>query len=376
MSLISAENSLAVFACIAALAWIGLLAERTAWGRLLTGLVWTGGLAILLANVGVIPQRAEAYDFIKAYLVPMAIPLFLFRVNLREIFRETGKTLIAFVIGAAATVLGTLIGLFLIDLGDLRSELAGVFVATYTGGSMNFAATAQALQLDDDAMLSAALAADSIVGKSYLMILALLPALAIVRRLYGQGDDSLHVAVADSNASAMGEVDAYRLISGLALSVVICATGYWAAGLAGIPQFGILFVTLFALIPGTAFPAYTKKLNGSFEMGTIFAYLFFAAVAAGADVSALIEIAPTILFFAIIIVIVHALIIFPAGRAMGLSLAEVITASNACILGPTTAAALAAARGWRGLVTPGLLAGVFGYAVGTFLGVMMANLVA
>ena len=115
-------------------------------------------------------------------------------------------------------------------------------------------------------------------------------------------------------------------------------------------------------------------------MGMIFAYLSFAAVAAGADLSTLIEIAPTISFFAIIIVIVHALVhalvIFPVGRATGPSPAEVTIVSNACVLGPTTAAALAAARGWRGLVTPGLLAGVFGYAVGTFPGVMMANLVA
>lgn len=375
MSLISADNDFAVFACVAGLAWFGLLAERTAWGRLLTGLVWTGGLAILLSNVGIMPRQADAYEFVKSYLVPMAIPLFLFRVNLKEIFRETGRTLIAFIVGAAGTVLGATVGLTMVELGALEAELTGVFVATYTGGSMNFAATAQALELNDGAMLSAALAADSIVGKSYLMILALLPSLAIARRLYGTARNERHDSGDDPISGGPDEMDIHRLISAVALSVIVCGAGFGLADLLGVPQYGILFVTLLALIPGTAFPRASMTLRGSFEIGVIFAYLFFAAVAAGADVSILFEIAPSVMIFAMIIVIIHACIVFPAGRLLGLSLPEVITASNACVLGPTTAAALAAARGWSALVTPGLMAGVFGYAVGTFLGVIMAKLV-
>jgi len=49
-------------------------------------------------------------------------------------------------------------------------------------------------------------------------------------------------------------------------------------------------------------------------------------------------------------------------------------ASNACILGPAPAAALAASKGWKALVTPGILVGVFGYAIATFLGVAVTTL--
>jgi uncharacterized membrane protein len=59
---------------------------------------------------------------------------------------------------------------------------------------------------------------------------------------------------------------------------------------------------------------------------------------------------------------------------MKLDLAEVMIASNACILGPATAAALAASKGWRPLVTPGILVGLFGYAIATFIGVALTNL--
>jgi len=57
-----------------------------------------------------------------------------------------------------------------------------------------------------------------------------------------------------------------------------------------------------------------------------------------------------------------------------LDLAEVMLASHACILGPPTAAALAASKGWRALVTPDILVGMFGYAIGTFIGIGLAAL--
>ena len=43
-------------------------------------------------------------------------------------------------------------------------------------------------------------------------------------------------------------------------------------------------------------------------------------------------------------------------------------------LGATTAPALAATRGWNSLVTPGVLVGVLGYALGTFIGTVIFKL--
>jgi uncharacterized membrane protein len=68
---------------------------------------------------------------------------------------------------------------------------------------------------------------------------------------------------------------------------------------------------------------------------------------------------------------VHALVVFGLGYVFRLSLPELITASNAAILGATTAPALAATKGWNNLVTPGVLVGVLGYALGTFIGTLL-----
>jgi uncharacterized membrane protein len=68
-------------------------------------------------------------------------------------------------------------------------------------------------------------------------------------------------------------------------------------------------------------------------------------------------------------VVVHLCLLVVIGTLMKLDLAEVLIASNACILGPAPAAALAASKGWQPLVAPGILVGMFGYAIATFIGV-------
>ena len=108
--------------------------------------------------------------------------------------------------------------------------------------------------------------------------------------------------------------------------------------------------------------------HGGFELGVSLAFVFFAAIAAGANVVAMVQIAPLLVVLVVILLSIHLVVLLGAGRLFGLTLPELVTASNAAILGATTAPALAAARGWHDLVTPGVLVGVLGYALGTFAG--------
>ena len=93
----------------------------------------------------------------------------------------------------------------------------------------------------------------------------------------------------------------------------------------------------------------------------------------GANVELVLGAALPILLFIVVMVSVHIVLIVLTGYFLKLDLAEVMIASNACILGPAPAAALAASRGWQSLVAPGILVGIFGYAVATFVGVSLAK---
>ena len=46
---------------------------------------------------------------------------------------------------------------------------------------------------------------------------------------------------------------------------------------------------------------------------------------------------------------------------------------NATLGGPASAAAMAASKGWDKLVLPGILVGIWGYIIGTAIGIAMTN---
>ena len=100
-------------------------------------------------------------------------------------------------------------------------------------------------------------------------------------------------------------------------------------------------------------------------------YVFFVVYAAAANLSVLLGAAAMMLTYAFVVILVQFVVLGGRGapKSSASATPEILIASNACVLGQPTAAALAAGRGWHGLVTPGILTGVFGYVVGNFLGV-------
>ena len=64
MSLIPADNNLAVMAALFVIASLGFVLEKTRYGALVTGAVWAIFIAILASNLKIIPHSAPAYDFV------------------------------------------------------------------------------------------------------------------------------------------------------------------------------------------------------------------------------------------------------------------------------------------------------------------------
>ena len=382
MTLIPADNHFALMAALFVIAGASFLAERTRIGSHLTGAVIAILAAIAAANLKVIPHSAPAFDFVFSYFVPVLIPLFLFRANLRHMIFETTRMTVAFLVASVGTIVGVLIAVALLDLSALapaaetdpalrEAGIAGLFASTYIGGSVNYAALGEITGLRTDAsFFSAATATDNLFSAVFLSVLALLPGWQWLARRFSQHEHG----EAPSAIKSDNGITATSLTLALAAAISFVAIGDAITAAAGMPSLRYAIITVLVLIAATAFPEWMAKLRGGFELGVGLAFVFFAAIAAGADLVAMIQIAPLLVLLVIILLSIHLIVLLAAGRLFRLTLPELVTASNAAVLGATTAPALAAARGWHDLVTPGVLVGVLGYALGTFAGTALFHL--
>jgi uncharacterized membrane protein len=364
------------------IAGAAFLAEKTRVGSHLTGAVIAILSAIAAANMGLVPHSAPAYDFVFSYFVPILIPLFLFKADLRHMFFETTRMTMAFLIAALGTIAGVIAAAGLLDLGSLASAadldpalreaaIAGLFTSTYIGGSVNYAALGEITGLARDAsFFSAATATDNLFSAVFLGIIAVLPGWNWLARRFAGHDHGEERTVEPSPE----RINAASLTLAMASAISFVAIGDFVTAAIGAPSLRYAIITALVLIVATAFPRLMARLQGGFELGVGLAFVFFAAIAAGADIVAMVRIAPLLIALVLILLSIHLTVLLSLGKLFRLTLPELVTASNAAILGATTAPALAAAKGWHDLVTPGVLVGVFGYALGTFAGTAIFHL--
>lgn len=379
MPLIDADQTFALSAVIMLIVAFSLWAERTSWGQKLGGPLLLLAIAMAASNLGLIPYSAPVYGTIAGVLVPMAIPLLLLRADFRTIFSESGPMLVAFMVATAVTVAGAFAGAALIDMGPLEAEIAGTVASSYIGGSLNFVATAEAVGIKDSAIYVAGLSADAVGAVFFLVMLMLMPAIRFVRRalpskFIGADSQELQEMQAAAEPKVAAPFNLAHVANGLAISLAVCALSLLVSGLLNMDSLFILVVTAISLLVANFGKRLLMHVSSEFEVGTLFMYIFFVAIGAGANIADVLGSALPILLFIIVMVLVHLCLLVIVGKWMKLDLAEVMIASNACILGPAPAAALAASKGWQPLVAPGILVGLFGYAIATFIGVALTTI--
>ncbi len=378
-SLIHPDQTFALWAILFSAATIGIWGEKTIWGAKISGAVITMLVGFLLSNLRIIPLDAPTYSIVWSFLVPFSIPLLLFKANLARIIQESGSMLVAYLIGSIGTLLGTILAYYLLRGGEFSKELAGVFCATYIGGSVNFFSTAKTLQLDLDSgdLLAAATAADNLVMTVFFLILFTLPSIKIIQRAFSTQDSFQNSQTNEPNSSLQSDnKTAFSLLQvsqALTISGIICATGVGIAVLLGFPKAGILVSTILIVGLATGFPQYLGQLTVAEQIGTLLMQIFFAVIGASANIWQVIQVSPLLFVFAALILTVHLFVLLLGGKLLGIDLAELLIASNANIGGPTTAAAMASSKQWDKLVTPAILCGTLGYAIATFIGVALAN---
>lgn len=280
MSIISEQNVLALGAILFGLAWLGFWIDTTALGKKTSGVVWVIAAAMVLSNFKVIPFSSPSFDFVGGTLVPLAIPLLLFKADLRKIFRESGPVMLTFAIASAATVAGAVIGYYLFDLGEIGPKVAGVYSGAWIGGAVNFIAVSQAVEMTP-AEFSVSIGASSMVSNIALLLLVAIPSVAWITRQLPEHVGSSAGSEGDESHETTTVFKLTHVTGAIALSFAICAVASALSNWLSMSQYNILFITVLTLLVANLMPKTLHTLEGDFDLGMLFMYIFLPRLGPG-----------------------------------------------------------------------------------------------
>lgn len=399
MSLIKSTDTWALWGVLVVWASVSIyLEQRYTWASKISGAIIALLGTLILANLRIIPTESPVYDAVWTYIVPLAVPLLLFKADLRKIVKQSGRTFLAFNISALGTVIGAFTASILLAKFIPNAANAGAMMTgSYIGGGVNFVAMASAFKSPKNT-INSLIVADNLNMAVYFMVLIMIPTLNFFKKHYKHPyEDKIANELkskeksgdieGNTKAAAYWEKKEISLLDiaeaiGTTFAIVVISVEFCKfINASSAPKmvkaiFGqeYLIITTFTMILATAFPKFIGEINGAQEIGTFLIYIFFVVIGAPANLKVILQNCPMLFVFCALIVIINMLVTFALGKPLHLSVEELCVASDANIGGPTTAAAMAISKGWDDLVLPALLVGVWGYVIGNYLGLFTGNI--
>jgi uncharacterized membrane protein len=393
MTLFSPEDTWPLFALMMAGTALAIwMEQRFRWGAKISGPVIALLIAMVLSNAHVMPAEAPAYDFVGAWLVPIALPLLLFRADFRQIARATGRLMISLHIA----VVGSLIGAIIAGAAFKRflpesAKAAGIMAASYIGGMVNFIAVKESTQASGS-LTTSLIVADNLVMAGFFIIILWIAGSPFFLKRYRhphteeansagasaagahwerKGISLLDVAVCLSVATSVVAV-AMLAKKGLEAAWPAISNAHWIAStLRTMCTNRFVLITAASLATATIFSRFLSRVNGADELGSFMLYLFLFGVGLPADLGAVLKGGPILFVFCLIIAVSNLGACLLFGWLLRQPIEELMIGVNATLGGPPTAAAMAISKNWSRLVLPGLLAGLWGYTIGTPLGLFV-----
>nr|MBQ5603993.1 DUF819 family protein [Bacteroidales bacterium] len=342
-------------------------------------------IGFIIGNLPFINEGTMAMkDTITSVMIPLAIPMLLFACSFDfSILKGSAKVLI---LGLIAAIIAVVSGYFIFGIhiheGD---KVAALLMGCETGGTINMASLQQMLGVSNETYVLLN-TYDMIVCFIYLIFLMSF-GIKFSRKIMpfdkSKIDINTSIKVEDeSTHNPYSDFFSKKWLNQLwkiMIAVVVCVVLAFLLTKAFpkgwfMPVF-ILGITTFAIIASFFKPI--KKLDKSYDTGMYLIYIFSITVASMADLRN-IHLAEelNVLGFLFFIIFGSLFLLWILGAIFKVDADLTVVASVALVNSPPFVPMIVSAQKNKSMLIPGITIGLVGFAVGNYLGFMIAQLLA
>ena len=365
-----------------------LIFNNFKWAKSIGTVIMAYAVGIIAALIGFLPTGAEpgaeALESMQKTLmnvaVPLAIPLMLFNSDFKLWTKSLPKTMAVLLGGLVSILIAVVSGYFIFRNTGIEqfNRVAAMMTGIYTGGTMNFSALGNMLEVDPS-IITLTLTFEEIatfpfivfiVAGGYKFFRKLLP--AKTENNAAQTEETFETESFENYKGMLQPKTFGRMMLGFLLSLGMLAIG---AGLSLLithklnELIVILTITTLAII--ASFSPKVRALPKTFELGMFFILIFSVVVASKFDIHAIkgsLQILWFILFVMLTSIVLH-LIICKIFKVEG----DLFTVGHISLLcSPPFVPPIVEALGNRKVLLSGIVIGLAGYAAGNYLGVLIA----
>ena len=365
-------------------------------------------VGIILALCGFVPAgdapdattMKSIQSWIQNIAVPLAIPLMLFNCDFKLWTKSLPKTIAALLGGVLSIIIAVVSAFFIFRNSGVENlpNVAGMMTGIYTGGTMNFFALGTALNVDPTT-ITLSYTFEMLVTFPFIMFLVA-GGYKFFRWVLPFGDKSTTVETTEIKAFEENGIENYggmfkrkvfsKMMIGMLLSILLLAIG---AGLSflitgainqsrasqGLPEVArlnelIIILTITTLSIAASFYKPIRELPKTFELGMFFILIFSVVVASQFDIYSINTTSMNIFYFILYILAVSVVLHLIFSRIAKVPGDLFAVAHIGLLCSPPFIPPIVEAMKNKKVLISGIVIGLVGYAIGTYLGVILAEI--
>ena len=380
-------NLIVILICVFAPLGILWLTYKSAWLRKVGSIIIAYIIGCTLGLTGLIPDTEEMHAVqttVASVAIPIAIPLLLFSADLKSWARLAPAFIKSTIFGLLGCAIAIIIGFLLYGKSnpELFAHVGGMLTGLYTGGNANLASLKMALGVDDTTYILTS-AYSTIMSAVYLFFVIIFGKRLLSLFMPDFKDDKTveDDIVKVENHEEELFLGLFRkdnlkdLGTSLLLTVCIIALGAGVAGLFPKDAFQSVFILGISLL--SIFASLNKRvrrLKRTFEAGTFFILVFSVAVASQVSLKTLTDVNPDIFLFITVATLGSLFFHVLLSAVFRIDTDTTLTTSISLICSPPFAPVMGSALKNKAVIGPGIAVGLFGYAIGTYMGFTLSKL--